>query len=183
MKALLFLHSAGPQGPREGSGVLLAGLRKALGKPYRIRAPKMPRPDNPDYPPWKAAVAKEIARLRDGDVLVGHSLGGSVLLKYLSEEECGLRFSALFLAATPFWGLPGWEYEGFALRRGFARHLPKMGRIALYHALDDDVVARSHALRYRKSLPGAELREVDGMGHAFDGGECGELLEDLRASA
>lgn len=183
MKRLFFLHSAGPQGPHEGSGEFLAGLRKALRGMYAIRAPRMPRPDNPDYGPWKDKVGKELAKLRDGDVLVGHSLGGSVLLKYLSEEDCCLRFSALFLVATPFWGLPGWEYEGFMLRRGFAKHLPEIGRISIYHAKDDAVVARSHALRYRRSIPGAALREVGGMGHAFDGGECGELVEDLRASA
>ncbi len=85
-KQILFIHSAGAQGPHEGSGRLVAHLQKGLGPEYQVLYPIMPDPENPAYEPWKAQLEKELTALEGEAILVGHSLGGSVLLKYLSEE-------------------------------------------------------------------------------------------------
>nr|WP_235788441.1 alpha/beta hydrolase [Salipaludibacillus sp. CUR1] len=45
----------------------------------------MPNPENPEYILWKKQLEKELDKLNGDVILVGHSLGGSVLLKYLSE--------------------------------------------------------------------------------------------------
>lgn len=177
VKQVLLVHSAGSQGPREGSGHLHAHLQEALGKAYRVLYPKMPSPENPDYPPWKGRLEKLFAGLDDGVIVVGHSLGGSVLLKYLSEGGSHPRIAGLFLAATPFWGAPHWEYEGFVLARGFAGRLP-VTPVFLYHSRDDDVVPFSHLARYARRLPGAELRRPRGSGHLFRDGVPG-LAEDI----
>jgi hypothetical protein len=46
-------------------------------------------------------------------ILIGHSLGGSFLLKYVSEEKIGKTIAGIFLIATPYWGGAGWQYEGY----------------------------------------------------------------------
>jgi predicted alpha/beta hydrolase family esterase len=67
----------------------------------------MPDPQNPRYAGWKVALGQELSALEGRpSILVGHSLGGSVLLKYLSEEGCPQGTTGLFVAAAPFWG-PG----------------------------------------------------------------------------
>lgn len=90
-KKILFIHSAGPQGRKEGSDFLLSHLKHSL-KDYWLAHPQMPDPDNPHYLSWKGCIEKELKALADDSILVGHSLGGSVLVKYLSEANSGKRF-------------------------------------------------------------------------------------------
>jgi len=45
-----------------------------------------PGAETPRYAAWKSQLEESLALLNDKSILVGHSLGGSVLLKYLSEE-------------------------------------------------------------------------------------------------
>jgi uncharacterized protein len=160
----------------------VASLRRGLGAAVELRAPRMPAPESPEYGGWRDAATAEIARLREGAVLLGHSLGGTVLLKVLSEEEHELRAAALFLIATPFWGLPGWEHAPFVLRPDFAARLSQAGSIHIYHSRDDEVVGGEHAERLAAEIPRATLRLVDGHGHAFDRGDCAQLLRDVRAA-
>jgi predicted alpha/beta hydrolase family esterase len=82
---ILFLHSAGAQGPNEGSSDLVAYLGRELGPKYRIASPIMPDPGHPSYKGWKTQLEKQLDMVDDEIILVGHSLGGSVLLKYFSE--------------------------------------------------------------------------------------------------
>lgn len=175
---ILFLHSAGPQGPHQGSSDLIAYLKKGLGSVYQFTAPKLPRPEAPDYLRWKAKLAAVLKGMKGEVILIGHSLGGSVFLKYLSEEKVKIKISALFLAATPYWGEKGWEYEAFYLKDGFARSLPPIPKVVVYHSRKDPVVAFGHAKRYAAALPGATLRALKGDSHAFEGG-LPELLEDV----
>lgn len=97
-KQVLFIHSAGPQGIDQGSCDLIADLKEQLGEVYHVSSPAMP---DPDYALWKAQIANEIEALDEEVLLIGHSLGGSVLLKFLSEEGCRRTVSGLFLIAAP----------------------------------------------------------------------------------
>ena len=180
-KTVLFLHSAGPQGPGQGSSGFVRHLKKELGSGFSILAPKMPKPQAPDYGPWKAMLKKILSGLKGEVILIGHSLGGSVLLKYLSEEKVKVRIPALFLAATPFWGEKGWEYDMFRLQDGFAKKLPAIPFIFLYHSRKDEVVEFRHLKRYADELPKALLRPIAGSEHVFDEAGLPELVADLKA--
>jgi uncharacterized protein len=174
-RQILFAHSAGPQGDREGSGPLVASLRRTLGSRYDLRYPIMPDPDDPAYAPWQERLENELAALDDDVILVGHSLGGSVLLKSLSERKPRRRIAGMFLVATPFWGA---ELDEFVLREDFAARLPRIPRVVLYHSRDDDEVPFAHLGRYARALPRATVRELDGYGHLFETG-CRELVDDI----
>jgi hypothetical protein len=45
----------------------------------------MPNEGDPSYAAWKAAIAKAIAGLSDRPILVGHSVGGTILVNALAE--------------------------------------------------------------------------------------------------
>ncbi|MCM3260473.1 alpha/beta fold hydrolase [Paenibacillus lautus] len=176
-KQVLFIHSAGPQGIRQGSSGLIAHLQEQLGEAYHVLSPGMP---DPDYALWKAQIASEIEGLDEEVILVGHSLGGSLLLKYLSEEGCKRTISGLFLIAAPYWGKEDdWQNEEFALTKSFASKLPQLPNLFLYHSRHDPVVPFAHAQHYAKQLPEAVTRVYEGDDHYFREG-LPELVDDIK---
>ncbi|TDF94801.1 RBBP9/YdeN family alpha/beta hydrolase [Paenibacillus piri] len=180
-KQVLFVHSAGAQGRHQGSGELVASLQNALGESYRVSYPIMPNPERPSYKPWKLKLAEELAEVQNEVILVGHSLGGSVLLKYFSEENCTNAVAGLFLVATPYWGKdPNWQVDDFLLREQFATKLTAIPRMFIYHSRDDEVVPIEHALRYAESIPQAAVHVLDRCGHAFKAG-LPQLVEDIKS--
>jgi predicted alpha/beta hydrolase family esterase len=137
----------------------------------------MPQPDNPRYPSWSRRIANLIA----GDstpppVLVGHSFGASVVLKYLAEAAPRPSLAGLFLIATPFWGP---EFPEFALPRDFGDRLRDVAPVHLYHSRDDAEVPLDHLERYRRALPHAIVRVLDGRGHEFNQPQFPELVADI----
>jgi len=161
---ILFLHGAGGF---EEDGKLLTSLRNSLGDAYEIIYPHLPDGDSTTYDAWKDVIAAEIGGLDDGLIVLGHSFGGTVLLKYLSEENVTHTFRGLFLCAMPFWGAADWEVEEFTLRSDFADHLPDVP-IFLYHCRDDEVVEFSHLQLYADKIPHATVRAIETGGHQFN---------------
>ena len=141
----------------------------------------MPDEGNPSYRAWKERIEEELAGMDGEAILVGHSLGASVLLKYLLEEGLKRPVAGLFLVATPFWGTRDWEAE-YALREDFATELPEELPIFLYHGRDDEVVPFEHLALYKERLPTATFRGFDGLGHQF-GDDLSEVARDIEASA
>lgn len=178
-KQVLFIQGGG-QGAHEADGELVVYLQNGLGAEYDVLYPKMPNLENPEYEPWKIQARKELAAL-DGEVmLVGHSLGGSVLLKYLSEKTSEKSIAGLFIFAAPYWGAKDWQIDEFTLREDFSAKLPQILRIFLYHSRDDEVVPFAHLAHYAEKLPRATVRALDGRGHLFNAG-FPELVDDIKS--
>ena len=175
-KRVLFIHGGG-EGAYEEDRKLAASLQDTLGTAYDVRCPKMPDEDRPVYEAWKERIAKELDALEGEVILVGHSLGGSILLKYLSEEEVEKLVAGLFLVATPYWGVQDWDVDEYALREDFASKIPKGTAVFLYHSREDEVVPFSHAALYAEKLRRATVREFDGRGHQFD--DVSEIARDI----
>jgi uncharacterized protein len=133
---VLFIQGAGSMHAPEGSGQLAAYLARALGTDYRVIAPEMPDADNPHYQPWRDRIEQELTAIDQDVILVGHSFGGSVLLKYLAEGSDRRPVRGLFLVSVPNWGPEGWAYDEFAAPEDAGSRLPPM-KIFLYHSLDD----------------------------------------------
>ncbi len=175
--AVVFIHGGGP-GLYEADAKLVDSLREGLGVEYRIQYPKMPNGDNPNYRAWKAQLAKQLAEAEGKVILVGHSLGGSVLLKFLSEERIEIPIVGIFVIAAPYWGAEDWEVDEYVLREDFPSHLPKETPIFLYHSRDDEVVAFTHLALYRDKLPHAVVREFEERGHQFRN-DLSEVAADI----
>ncbi|MCS1351498.1 alpha/beta hydrolase [Mechercharimyces sp. CAU 1602] len=179
-KQVLFIHSAGSQNLHQGSSDLKAYLQKAFSDEYILLDPDMPDPENPKYTLWKDQLDKVFASLDSGVILIGHSLGGSVLLKYLSEEVCTQTVAGLFMIAAPYWGEDNdWLAEEYTLSEDFALKLPPISQIFLYHSCYDEIVPPVHLEHYMRKLPQANIRMLDGSEHAFSDG-VPELIDDIK---
>jgi predicted alpha/beta hydrolase family esterase len=110
-KQVLFIQGGRAGAHGEWDSKLFDSLRRELGPGYDIRYPRMPNEADPSYPLWKAALAEEIARLDDGAILVGHSLGGTILINALAEALPRPRLAGVFLIAAPFVGAGGWASD------------------------------------------------------------------------
>ncbi len=105
-KHVLFVHGAG-EGAHEADEKLAASLRDALGSGYDVRSPQMPDEGSPEVGAWKEKIAGELATMDGEAILVGHSVGALMLLKYLSGEEVEKPVAGLFLVTVPYVGTGG----------------------------------------------------------------------------
>ncbi len=177
-KHVLFIHGGG-QGAYEVDRLLAASLQDALGSTYVVHYPKMPGEESAGYADWKAQIAAELANLDDKVILVAHSVGGSILLKYLSEEPVENSIAGLFLIATPYFGGDAeWRYDEMTLPKDLAAKLPRIARIFFYHSRDDETVPFTHLALYAAKLPQATIHVFDERGHQF-GNNLAEVAEDI----
>lgn len=112
-------------------------------------------------------------------ILVGHSLGGSILLKYLTEETVEQPVGGMFLIAPPYWGTAGWDVDEYALQNDFAAKLPDGLSVILYHGRDDETVPVTHLTLYAEKLPQATVHEFDGRGHQFNN-DLSDVARDIK---
>jgi len=178
---VLFIQGAG-KGAYEADKKLAASLRKALGTGYELHYPAMLDEDNASYEQWKQQIEKELAAIQGSIILVGHSVGASVIMKCMSETEVKKPIAGIFLIAAPFWGGNGWQYEGYeklALPKGVAARLPKDVPIFLYQCRDDEVVPFDHLALYAQVLPQAAVKELDAGGHQLNN-DLSEVARDIK---
>jgi len=168
-KPILFIQGAGNKHKPFGSGKLIAYLQEQLGSDYHVLAPDMPDPDHPRYLAWRDQIEQELGKLDADVLLIGHSLGGSMLLKYLAEGPYQKPIAGMFLVAVPYWGKQDWELE-YAVPDDFAAHLPPIRHLFLYHSRSDEEVPFASLLRYQEQLPQATVRVLDGKHHSFTEG-------------
>ena len=77
-------------------------LQDQLGDNFLVYTPRMPESDNAQYDDWKLWFEKIVDMLEDDFFVIGHSLGGIFLAKYLSENKVAKRIMKTFLIAAPF---------------------------------------------------------------------------------
>jgi uncharacterized protein len=178
--AVLLAHSSGPQGPGEGSEPFAARLREELGSGYEVLFPILPEPGDPHYVPWSERLGEVLADLDDPVVVVGHSLGGSVVLKHLAESDRPDPIRGLVLVAAPFWGEADWEAE-WALPEGWPDASTELPRTFLFHSRDDEEIPFDNLERYARRLPDAVVRPLEGNGHLYQRGDLTEIVEAIRS--
>lgn len=168
-KNVLFIHGSGNEG-YEADTMLAASLQNDLGPGYKVHFPKMSQDETESFygSQWPKQIDKEISSIKGEVILVGHSLGASMLLKYLSENKIKKQITGVFLAAAPFWsGDEDWV-QPLKLREGFHSNLPENVPIFFYQCKDDKEVPFSQFNRYKQSLQRATFRELESGGHQFN---------------
>ncbi len=166
-KQVLFIQGAG-EGAYEEDGKLVKSLQDGLGSEYNVRYPKMPEDEDQGYEDWKGQILKELAALDGGAILVGHSVGSSMLLKYLSEEKIENSIAGIFFIAAPYWGIGGWQMDEFKLDEDRASKLLQSTPIFFHHSHDDEIVPFTHLALHAEKFPQATIREFDGRGHQLN---------------
>lgn len=175
---ILFIQGAG-EGAYEEDTLLAKSLRDKLGTGYDIRYPRMPEEDGATYEQWKKRLTKEFAALDRRVIVVAHSAGGSLLLKYLTEENIKASIMGLFIVAAPYFGAKNWEFDECTLPNDFVSKLPKNIPVFFYHSRDDQWVPFEHMSRYAKKLPWATIRAFDDRGHQFNN-DLFEVARDIK---
>ncbi len=131
-----------------------ADLEKKLGKKFEIIRPRMPLSDNAKYRDWKILFERHVPLLRKNFILIGSSLGGTFLAKYLSEHKLPKKAVSVFLVCAPFDGdLPTEDLVGgFKLKSDLSLLEKNCKNLHVLFSKDDDVVPASHAEKYRRKL-------------------------------
>lgn len=166
---------------RQGSVGWKQNLPERLGGEFEVVAPSMPCKQNAKYLEWKIWFEKFIPFLHDGVILIGHSLGGLFLVKYLSENHLTVSVRATFLVGAPF-ELTTRRPDGlgdFVLGDDLSRFVSQAGDVVIYHSHDDEIVPYSSGQKYLESLPRAHLETFEDRGH-FNQETFPELEDKLR---
>lgn len=177
---VLFVQGAGAGTHDHWDDKLAESLRQELGAAYQVHYPRMPDEGDPKYAPWKAALLSAFDSLDDDAILVGHSVGATILLHVLAESALPRAFGGLFLIAPPFIGEGGWPGDDIAACDDLADSLPPGIPIYLYRGTADDVVPAAHADLYVKALPHAVMCMLEGRDHQLNNDMC-EVARDIRA--
>lgn len=157
-------------------------LPAALGEDFEVFLPEMPNKMNAKYLEWKIWFSKYLPYLRDGICLIGHSLGGYFLAKYLSEEIFPVAIARLYLISVPFENSTAEGEDGgdFGFKpEHFATAAQRIGEVSIFHAQDDPVVPFVHARHYAELLPHAHTY-FPHMGGHFLQPEFPELLKAIK---
>ena len=156
-------------------------LQSDLGKSFEVLKPEMPLKYHARYDEWKLWFEKMTPLLDDGLILVGHSLGGIFLARYLSENEFPKRISAVFFIAAPYFAAKNEnENAGFVIASSFDKLRGQGGKLFFYYSEDDEIVSATHAKKFQKELPDALYRIFKDKGHFFAQEHFPELVEEIR---
>ena len=142
-----------------------------LGDEYEVFMPSMPNKQNAQYKEWKIWFERYFAHIHDGAILIGCSLGGYFLVKYLSENELPFQCKGAIIMAAPFENFHNPELSresggDFAAQPNSLQNIIKrVDSVTFMHSTDDFVVPYEHALQYKKALPEAELVTFEDKTH------------------
>jgi predicted alpha/beta hydrolase family esterase len=134
-------------------------LDKELGKNFEIIRQRMPLQDNAKYNDWKIYFERHIPLLRNNAILIGSSLGGIFLAKYLSENKISKKILATYIICPPFDNtLLGEDLVGgFKLKSDLSLIEKNCKDVTLMFSADDDCVPVSHAEKYRNKLKNVKI--------------------------
>ena len=167
---ILFIQGGGAGTHDEWDQKLVDSLERHLG--VRVRYPRMPDEDDPTFAAWKPALERELAGLDDRAIVLGHSVGGAMVLEVLAEQRRSL--AALCLIAAPFIGEGGWPSDEISQRRDLGARVPST--VFLYHGTADDTVPPSHVDLYARAIPHATVRTLADRDHQLNN----DLIEVAR---
>lgn len=161
-------------------------LSEDLGQDFEVFMPKMPNRENASYEEWKIWFERYLALIKKEVILIGHSLGGMFLAKYLSENSLSLKVSKLYLLAAPGGEFLGEEKYGdctdFRFLAGTTKNIAKNVKVInIWHSEDDFIVPVLELDWYEKLLPEAKIVRFKDKNH-FLLSEFPELLNDLKST-
>jgi hypothetical protein len=159
-------------------------LQEELGDKYEVIYPQMENYHNAKYAEWEIYFEKFFPFFKEGIILIGGSLGGIFLAKYLSENNFPVKIKAVFLLAAPFDNKDRDENDymggGYVLPESLERFERQAGKIFLYHSEDDPIVPFVDLEKYAKALPSAKKVIFKDKGH-FALKEFPEFVEKLKS--
>lgn len=157
-------------------------LIKKLGKNFEVIRPRMPLQDNAKYEEWKIHFERHLPFLKNNLVLIGSSLGGIFLAKYLSENKFPKKILSTYLICPPFDNTLFNEEltGGFKLKKDLSLIEKNTEKLCLMFSRDDDVIPLSHAEKYRKKLSKAKIIIYKSKNRHFFVSEFPEIIKMIK---
>ena len=157
-------------------------LKDELKDVCKIIKPRMPLQDNAQYEEWKIHFERHFGQLNDEIILMGSSLGGVFLSKYLSENKFPKKLISVYLICPPFDDtLIGEDLVGgFKLNENLSLIQENCKNLVLMFSKDDDCVPVNHAEKYRTKLPNANIIIYESKNGHFKIEEFPEIVEMVK---
>jgi len=157
-------------------------LKKNLSKNFEIIKPRMPLQDNAKYEEWKIHFENYFPQLKNNIILIGSSLGGIFLAKYLSENKFPKKILSTYLICSPYDNsLPEEDLVGgFKLKSNLSLLDNSSKNLYLMFSKDDDVVPVSHAEKFRKKLKNANIIIYKSKNGHFKISEFPEIIKLIK---
>ncbi|MGV3619819.1 MAG: alpha/beta hydrolase [Archangium sp.] len=178
-KQVLFIQGGGEGAHDEWDQKLVDSLKRALGDEWDVRYPRMPDEEDPKYAAWASAMEEEMSALDDGAIVVGHSIGATVLINYLA-TRARKKLGAVVLLAAPFIGKHGWPSDEILGDQKLGVTLPKELPVHLFHGDADKTASIDHLELYAKSIPQAVVHRLEGRDHQLND-DLSDVANQLRA--
>ena len=158
-------------------------LKKNLGKNFKIIKPRMPGADNAKYNEWKIHFERHFPHLKNNLILIGSSLGGIFLAKYLSENKFPKKILSAYIICPPFDDTVKNEdlAGGFKLKSNLSLLEKNSQNLYLMFSKNDDVVPISHTDKYRKKLKNANIIIYKNKNGHFKISEFPEIIKMIKA--
>lgn len=180
--SVLFVHGAGGY---DDDQPLVDTLRRGLADEV-----SMPRfsDDDLSFAAWSADVVAQLAP--EVATVVGHSFGGSILLKMaalsalrgerppVGHSELPASVRRLVILAAPDWSPAGWDVPDYRLPANAS--IPAELAVALHHCTDDEVVPIDHLDLLSGALPTACTTRHERGGHQFTVSAIDAVLATVR---
>lgn len=157
-------------------------LTENLGKAFKIIRPRMPLSENAKYEDWKIYFERFFPFLKNNLILIGNSLGGIFLAKYLSENKFPKKILSIYLVCPPFDNsLPADDLAGgFKLQSDLSLIEKKCANINLLFSENDDVVPPAHAEKFRSKLANANIKIYKNKNGHFKVSAFPELIKMIK---
>lgn len=140
-------------------------LQENLGSEYQVLLPSMPNSTNARYSEWSTWFTHISELFTDNCILIGHSLGGVFLAKYLSENQLAFKVKATILIAAPYDDESAEDLTEFKIEELTNRLTEQAGRLVFFNGSDDPVIAISEQKKYQEQLPSAEFNTLTAPDH------------------
>ena len=155
-------------------------LQDDLGPEYQVLLPTMPNASNARYSEWKLWFDRITEVITDDCILVGHSLGGIFLAKYLSESSFPKSITATILIAAPYNDETGEDLTDFKLKNMSDLFTRQAGTVVFYNGLDDPVIPIEERDNFMRELPKATFHTIPAPDH-FVRTDFPELIQTIKS--
>lgn len=160
-------------------------LSWSLEDNHQVIYPNFPNRNYANYEVWKIWMEKYFFMLRDDLVIIGHSLGTILIMKYLLENKFPIKIKELHLISPIVSDVfqPGDDPEDtgtFSFNYKLVKDLEEIvNRIYVWHSTDDNMCDYKNAEYLKKEIPNLVLNSFSSRGH-FQQSTFPELFDHFR---
>lgn len=154
-------------------------IEQALGPDYDVLQPRMPNDLDAKYDEWVIWFERMFDFLDSEVILVGHSLGGMFLAKYLAQNDLPAKIKQLHLVAPPHNKVA--DIADFMIPDSLENVSKQAEVIYLYFSKDDPIVPFTELDAFKAQLPDAKVVTFEDRGH-FKQAEFPELIANIKKS-